>query len=263
MSVWEKVFKNPKSKVVLALGPETLSVQDIKLPKRNYQLPSLYLGLALGTTFTKRTFLCQLGTEVMRWTPENQQSKSDLSVFRIEKVHSDREQEISFGEEALSNFMSDRGDPSCTLFFQPGRFLLTGGKMPSFVTSYEGQKILHQSPANEEIYQYFVHSQFEFLWKKAHAFFSDIRRFQIGQIVVEYPDYFATPDLKKYRRLLVDAAKKFFPPTLSMEEEYVDVSEKMVLMPEAVITFLHWLTDQFDPKLAAQDLDLKRMLVRY
>ncbi len=263
MSVWDKVYKNPRSRVVPAMGPSSMSVPGIKLPKRSYQLPSLCLGLALGTTFTKRTFLCQIGSEVMRWKPENQQQKVELAAARVEKVLSDQEQEISLGDEALSNFMSDRSDPPCTLFLQPGRFLLNSTKLPSFVTLCDGQKSLYQSPTNKDIYQMFVRSQFKHLWHKARTFFSDVKRFQIGQIVIEYPDYFASGDLKQYRQWLVETADKFFPPLLPAEEETPELGERFVFLPEAVVTFLHWLTDQMEAKLAVQELELKKLMVHY
>ena len=263
MSVWEKVFKNPKSKVIPTLGPASFSVPGVKLPKKNYQLPSLFLGLSLGTTFTKRTFLGQVGSEVLRWNPENQQNKVEMSVARVEKVLSDSEREVSLGDEALSNFMSDRSDPPCTLFFQPVRFLLPSTKLSSFVTSCDGQKVLSQAPTNKDVYQLYINAQFKFLWEKARAFFSDVKRFQIGQIVVEYPDYFASSDLKQYRQWLVEAAERFFPPVLTTEEENSEIGERFTFLPEAVITFLHWLTDQVESKLAAQELELKKLMVRY
>lgn len=264
MSVWDKVYKNPKSKGANALGPTSLTVPDIKVHKRGFHLPSLYMGLSIGSTFTKRTFLCQLGTEVIRWNPENDQDgKSDLSVFRVEKVVSDYNQEISTGEEALSNFMSDRGDPSCTLFLQPIRFLLSGTKLPSFVTTYDGQKILHQSPSSKEMYKYYIKSQFQYLWDKAHSFYSEIRRFQIGQIVVEYPDYYSAPDVKKYRNWFVEAAEEFFPPLLSDEEDGIDLADRFTFVPESLVTLVHWLTDNVEPKLAAQEIDLKKLLVHH
>lgn len=262
MSVWEKVFKNQGSKIVASLGAVSVKVPDVVLPKRSYQLPSLFLGLALGTTYTKRTFLYQMGTEVVRWNPEHKNEKLDFSVFRVEKVLSDTEMEISHGEEAFTNFMSDRSDPPCTLFFQPIRFLISGNKIPSFVTTGEGQKILYQSPSNKEIYQHYLRVQFRYLWNKAHSMSAD-RRFAIGHVVVEIPDYFATPDVKRYREWLVDTAKGFFPPSLPTDEEVVDYTEKFTLLPESLVSFLHWLTDHVEPKLATQDLELKKLLVRY
>jgi hypothetical protein len=262
MSVWEKILKNPRSKGALTLNTSSFST-EVKLPKRSYQLPSLFIGLGIGTTFTKRTFLCQLGAETMRWNPETGQNKTDLSVFRVEKIVSDIYQEVALGEESLSNFMSDRGDPSCTLFLQPVRFLLSETKLPSFVSTCEGQKILYQSPSNQDVYKLYVKAQLRFLWDKIRKFYSEIRRFQIGQIVVEYPDYFAGSDLKKYRGWLVEAAQEFFPPLLAQEEEQPELGDRFTMLPESVMTLLHWLTDQIESKLAAQELDLKKLMVRH
>ncbi len=262
MSVWEKVFQNPKSKATLKQGLATLSVPDIKLPRRSAQLPALTIGLAIGTTYTKRTFMCQLGSENMRWAPENTQVKTELSVFRIEKVTNDLHSEIATGEEALSNFMSDRSDPACTLFLQPIRFLLLGGKPPAYVSMFESQKILHQSPTNEDLYKTYVKTQFKYLYDTARKIHSQIPRFQIGQVVVEYPDYFTAADLKKYRQLITEAAQEFFPPVLNPDEEAPDFNEHLTFMPESWITVLHWLTDFIEPKLAAQDLDLKKILAK-
>ncbi len=263
MSVWEKVFKNSKSKATLTLGPTNLSVPDIKLPRRSAQLPTITIGLAIGTTYTKRTFICQIGTESMRWSPENTQAKTEMSVFRIEKVNSDQGQEIVTGEEALSNFMSDRSDPACTLFLQPIRFLLVGGKPPPYVTLCENQKILHQSPTNEDLYKSYIKSQFKFAYETARKIHSQIPRFQVGQIVAEYPDYYTAADLKKYRQLLIEAAQEYFPPVLSPEDEISDWTEHLTFLPESLVTVLHWLTDYIEPKLAAQELDLKKILVRH
>lgn len=263
MSVWEKVFKNTRSKVIVSLGQSAVKVPDITIPKRNYQLPSLYMGLAFGTAFTKRTFLTQLGNEVIRWKPENQQSKVEMSVFRVENVSSDTEQQISLGDEALNNFMSDRTEPPCTLFLEPVRFLLPSTKIPAYVTTYDGQKINYQSPSNKDIFKTYVRAQLQYLWDKAKNSFSDTKRFQIGQIIVEYPDYFASSDLKQYRQWLVEVAERFFPPLLPSEEEEVGINERFIFLPESLITFLHWLTDQVEPKLAAQEIDLKKLLVKY
>lgn len=263
MSVWERVYKNMKSKVVQQLGPTSLTVPGVKISTRNQQLPSLFLGLALGTTYTKRTFFGQLGSELSRWNPENPNQKMDLSVFRVEKILSDSHREVSTGEEALSNFMSDRSDPACTLFFQPGRFLLPTTGIPSFISSYDGQKILHQSPSNKDIFQMYFTAQLKYLWEKATKYFSDVRRFQAGQIVVEYPDYYSSSDVKRYKEWLVEAAEKFFPPLLNSEEEALKLSDRFILVPESLVTLLHWVTNQVDSKLAAQEIDLKKLMVRY
>jgi hypothetical protein len=262
MSVWEKVFKNTRSKVVMSLGPTSIKVPDITLPKRNQQIPSLFLGLALGTTYSKKTFFYQAGTEVTHWSPENLIEKLDLAVFRVEKVLSDTEYEISQGEESLSNFVSDRSDPPCTLFFQPIRFLTGGTPGATFVSTYEGQKVHYQSPTSKYIYQNYLRSQLLFLWKKAQSI-SQIKRFQIGQITMEYPDYFANPDVKKLKDWTLEVAKELFPPSLSSDDEEGDLSERFILLPESAITWLHWLTDNVETKLASKDLELKKMLVRY
>ena len=263
MSVWEKVFKNTKSKGVQALGTTSLSVPELKLPKRTHQLPALFIALAMGATYTKRTFLCQLGAETMRWNPEEDNSKCDLSVFRVEKIVNDNTPEISLGEEALSNFMSDRGDPACTLFLQPSRFLLSDTKLPSYVTTTDNQKMLHQSPSTKELYKHYIKAQLAYLWDKAHGFYSDVRRFRVSNILVECPDYFAVADYQKFKSWLVEAAEEFFPPILSPEEEAASLSERFILLPESVITFLHWLTGHVEAKLAAQELDLKKLLAQH
>lgn len=262
MSVWEKVFKNPKSKGTLALGPNSLSVPGIKLSKRSGQLPVLNIGLALGTTFTKRTFLCQLGSESIRWNPENGAGKTDLSVFRMEKILSDDTQVISLGEESFTNFLSDRGEPACTLFLQPMRYLLSNNKPPAYVSTYISEKIMHQSPSNQDLFKTFIKAQFKYIYDTARSLHTQIRRFQIGQIVVEYPDYFALPDIKQYRQWLMESAQEFFPPLLSEEEES-DISERIILLPESLMTVLHWLTDHVETKLAAQELDIKKLMVRH
>ena len=263
MSVWEKVFKNTKSKGVQALGSASLSVPDLKLPKRTHQLPGLFIALAMGSTFTKRTFLCQLGAETMRWNPEEDNSKIDLSVFRVEKIINDNTPEISLGEEALSNFMSDRGDPGCTLFLQPSRFLLSDTKLPSYVTTTDSQKILHQSPSTKDLYKHYIKAQLGYLWEKAHSFYSEVRRFRVTNILVECPDYFVVSDYQKFKSWLVEAAEEFFPPILSPEEETTSLADRIILLPEAVITFLHWLTDHVEAKLAMQELDLKKLLAQH
>ncbi len=260
MSIWEKVYKNPKGAALLK--DSSLQVPDIKLPKRGYQLPSLHMGLALGTTYTKRSAFCQIGNEFMPLNSEDERAKQDLSVFRVEKVISDIDHEVALGEEALGHFMSDRGDPACTLFFQPNRFLLAGTKLASFVTSYDGQKVLFQSPSNDEVFKHFIRAQYEYLWNASKSYFSEIRRFQLGQVVVEYPDYFSEPDLQKYRNWFVEAAEDFFPPLLDSEEEHVEMKDKFIFLPESLITLLHWLTDNVEAKLASQELDLKKLLAQ-
>jgi len=262
MSVWEKVFKNPKAKGTLALASNSLSVPGIKLPKRAGQMPSLIIGLAFGTTYTKRTFLCQLGSELVRWNPDNGGGKNDFSVFRLEKILSDDIQSVSLGDESFSNFMSDRSEPACTLFLQPIRFLISNTKPPSFVSTHEGEKVIHQSPTNQELFKAYVKGHLKFIQDTAKSLHTQIPRFHIGQIVVEYPDYFAAPDVKKFRQWLVEAAQEFFPPILS-EEEDTELSERFTLLPESVVTTLHWLTDHVEPKLAIQELDLKKMMVRH
>ncbi|HRU52496.1 MAG TPA: hypothetical protein P5543_09905 [Planctomycetota bacterium] len=263
MSVWEKVFKNPKSKGVVALGSGSLSVPGVKAPGRSGQFPNLVLGLALGTTFTKRTFLCQVGAEMARYKPENENGKNEIAVFRAEKVIHDQRQEISLGEEALSNFMSDRSDPACTLFLQPIRYLLGGaGKPPPYISTYAGEKIIHQSPTNEELYKIYIKAQLKFLYNAAKIHHSANTRFQLSQMVVEYPDYFATPDIKRYKKLVKESIEEFFPPMLT-DEEQGDIYDKLTFLPESFITMLHWLTDQVDPKLAIQDIEIKKLMAKH
>lgn len=264
MSVWEKVYKNPKSKGVLALGSGSLTVPGVRVPGRSGQYPNLVLGLAVGTTFTKRTYLCQVGSEMAHWTPDgNEHGKTELAVYRSERVVNDQKQDISMGEEALSNFMSDRSDPACTLFLQPIRYLLAGvGKPSPYISTYAGEKIVHQSPSNDELFKTYLKSQIQFLYNTAKSHHSSNTRFQLSQMVVEYPDYFASSDIKRYKKLVKESIEEFFPPILT-DEEQVDILEKLTFLPESFITMLHWLTDQVEPKLAIPEIEIKKFMVKH
>lgn len=263
MSVWENIYKNPKARAALNKeGSTTLAMPDVQLPRRSGQLPSITIGLAVGTTYTKRTFSCQIGAESTPWTPEKNQGKSELSAFRIEKIISDQDFEMTMGEEALNNFTGDRSEPACTLFLQPLRYLLLGGRPPAYISLYENQKVIHQSPTNEELYKSYVKAQFQYLYDTACKTHTQIPRFQLGQVIVEYPDYFTTADLKKFRQMMMEAAQEFFPPILSQEEETEDIAEHFTFMPESWVTVMHWVTDYIEPKLTAQESDIKKLLVR-
>lgn len=263
MSVWENIYKNPKARVAVnKAGSTTLAVPDVKIPRRSGQLPTITIGLAVGTTYTKRTFFCQVGPESTPWNPEKNQGKSELSAFRLEKITSDQDVEVALGEEALNNFTGDRSEPACTLFLQPVRFLLLGGRPPAYVSTYEGQKIIHQSPTNEELYKSYIKAQFQYLYDTACKIHTQIPRFQIGQIIVEFPDYFTTADQKKFRLMMYESAQEFFPPVMSPEETE-EISEHFSFMPESWVTVLHWLTDHLEPKLTAQETDIKKILVRH
>lgn len=262
MSVWDKVFKNPKA--VAELDGDSLNVPNLKLPARGQSLPALVFGLSLGTTYTKRALFCQLGNDLLPWKPEMESRNQELSVFRVEKVQSDIEQELSLGEEALGQFMSDRGDPSCSLFLQPNRFLLNLTKLPHYVTSYDGSKVKFQSPSNKDVFENYIKAQYEFLWKTAHEYFSEIRRFQIGSIVVETPDHFSEQDSGKYQEWFSGVGEKFFPPIMEPSGDHqTGLKEKVVTIPESAVTLLSWLTDQVEPKLAASELEIKKLMVHH
>lgn len=261
MSVWEKIFKNPKA--ANELDGTSLNVPSLKLPKRQ-TLPALVFGLSLGTTYTKRALFCQLGNDLLQWKPEMDNRKQDMSVFRVEKVYSDTDYELSIGEDALGQFMTDRGDPACTLFLQPNRFLLNLTKLPHFITSYDGHKVKFQSPTSQDIFENYIRAQYEFLSKTAHEYFSEIKRFQMGNIVVETPDHFSEQDVERYRSWFVNAGGKYFPPIMNPEGDHeVGIQNKVVTVPESVVTLINWLTENVEAKLAANDLDLKKLMVRH
>ena len=262
MSVWDKVFKNPKA--AAELKDDSLSVPNLTLPTRGQSLPALVFGLSLGTTYTKRALFCQLGNDLLPWKPEMENRTLDFSVYRSEKVQSDTDQELSLGEDALGQFVSDRGDPSCTLFLQPNRFLLNLTKLPHYITTYDGNKVKFQSPNNDTIFENYIRAQYEFLWKNAHEYFSEIRRFQMGSIVVETPDHFSEQDSERYRSWFVNAGEKFFPPIMDPKGDHeIGMQEKVVSLPESAVTLIHWLTDQVEPKLAANELEIKKLMMRH
>jgi len=264
MGLLDKIFQRQAggAELLPLEAPQVVSPETLLTP--THQLPSLFLGLDMGTTLTKRAALCQLGNELLHWNPETGPQKTELSVFRIEKVFGEGAREISLGEEAFTNFLGDRGDPPCTLFFQPLRYVFSKDKMDSFVTTHEGQKILHQSPSNKDLFQYYFGQQLKFLWERSRDTFAAIRRFQIGQIVVAYPDCFSEVDLDSFQDWLVEAAMEFFPPGILGDENATkeDIAPKFMLLPESVVTLLHWITDQIGTKMTAQDIELKKTLLK-